>query len=179
MRLTCASNIDSGSTATPVSFEYVVRKPYLDVALDLPPLRAEGGILSKTSESSQFVEVPDPAVTDLAGHQGRLFGIAHGQPAPRRHPIRDVDKLLWPHLVEIVEEFALQQFGMKLSHSVDLVASDAGEIGHANIFLVMLVNDRHARNPRLVAGETLANLLQKPRINFVDDFQVARQQRTE
>ncbi|MNM92764.1 hypothetical protein D3C81_1051080 [compost metagenome] len=64
---------------------------------------------------------------------------------------------------------------MQLRHAVDGVTANARQMGHAHVALTMLADQREPRQPRFVAIETDAHLVQEARVDLVDDFQVARQ----
>ncbi len=81
----------------------VVGEPYFDVALHLCPVGAELRIVGELFELVKLVEVAQPSVADLAGHQGRLLGVGDAEPAARGDSIGDVEELLGPHFVEIAQ----------------------------------------------------------------------------
>ncbi len=65
---------------------------------------------------------------------------------------------------------------MQLGYAVDSVAAHAPEVGHAHITLTALVDQRKARDAAVIAPETDAHRVQKPRVDLVDDLQVPGQQ---
>ncbi len=68
---------------------------------------------------------------------------------------------------------------MQLGDAIDGVAADGGEVGHSHVLLVVIVDNRHALQASVVAGEALADLIEKAAIDLVDDLDVAGQQGTE
>ena len=64
---------------------------------------------------------------------------------------------------------------MQRGDAVDAVAADDGEVRHAHALLAVLVDERHAANAGLVAGERLLHLVEEAPVDLVDDLQVSRQ----
>ena len=134
----------------------------LVLGLDRLPLRLETGIGCQRLEALELVfQVRDPSIADSTGDERAQLRIAQHDPAPRRHAVGDVEELLRREPVEVAEHGLLEELGMERRHAVDRVTADAGEMGHAHVFLPGLVDrataaaavDRHpgyegARSPR-------------------------------
>jgi len=65
---------------------------------------------------------------------------------------------------------------MQRGDAVDGMAADAGEMRHAHAARARLADQRHARHPRVVAGEARPHFIEKTPVDLVDDFEMARQQ---
>ena len=68
---------------------------------------------------------------------------------------------------------------MQLSHTIDAVAADGGEVGHAHGACAGFVDERHAANARFVIWESRAYILKEPMINCIDNLHVAWQEPSE
>ena len=68
---------------------------------------------------------------------------------------------------------------MQLCHTVDGMAPDGGQVGHAHPPPAGLVDQGQAGHPGLVAEEAHPNLVQESLIDLVDDLHVAREQALE
>ena len=64
---------------------------------------------------------------------------------------------------------------MQGGDTVDGMRANGGKVGHAYIFLVVLVDERNARQEAVVAGALGANFIEEAAVDFVDDFKMARQ----
>ena len=151
----------------------------LVVLLDLAPPGAKLRVLSQWFQALELGQVLDPVRSDMLGDQIREPRIGKHHPAPRRNAVGLVAELLRPHFVEVLQDIALQQLRMKLRDAVDGVAADAGEVRHAHVTLSALVDQRHAGDPRIVAEEANAHLLEELRVDFLDDLQMPRQHAAE
>ena len=69
-----------------------------------------------------------------------------------------------------------QQVRMDLRDAVGAVRADDREVRHADVLVAALVDQAHARDPRIVAGEARAHLVEEPPVDLEDDLEVARQQ---
>ena len=125
-------------------------------ALDLAPLRAERRVVRERLElaaaRSRSLIQPSPIASRDQTRQPR---IAQHHPAARRHAVRLVAEPLRPQLVEVLQHVLLQQLRVQLRHAVDRVAADAREVRHAHVALAVLVDQRQAREPLLVAEKRM------------------------
>lgn len=55
---------------------------------------------------------------------------------------------------------------MQLRHTVDLAATDDGEVSHADLPGVALLDERHPGEPLAVAGELLLDCLQEDAVDY-------------
>jgi hypothetical protein len=116
-----------------------------------------------------------PTVADGVRDQLRESGIAKRDEAARGDAIGHVTEFLRPELGEIPHYGLLEQLGVKLRDAVDHVAANSREIRHAHVPRPAFIDERKSRNPSVVAGKFRAHVVKKSVIDFVDDFQVARQ----
>src|SRR5690242_17978069 len=58
------------------------------------------------------------------------------------------------------------------------MADDSGEVSHAYKTRTALIDNRHPREPLLIAGELRSDVFQEAVIDLVNDLEVARQQAT-
>ena len=116
-----------------------------------------------------------PTVADGVRDQLRESGIAKRDEASRGDAIGHVTEFLRPELGEIPHDGLLEQLGVKLRDAVDRVAGDSGEIRHAHVPRPAFIDERESRDPSVVAGKFRPHIVKKSAIDFVNDFQVARQ----
>jgi hypothetical protein len=124
-------------------------------------------------------QIGDPGFAELGGEDLRETGVALAKPASRRDAVRLVAELLRPQLREIAEQAILQDPAMELRDSVDVLASDDREVGHPDLLLRPLGDERHSAHARLVRRESRAYLVEEAPVDLVDDLEVARQDVTE
>ena len=65
---------------------------------------------------------------------------------------------------------------MQLRHAVDREAADDGQVGHADLGLVALLDQGHAPLARHVAGPARGDLGQEAGVDLVNDLEVTRQE---
>ena len=69
---------------------------------------------------------------------------------------------------------------MDRGHPVRAVRADNGQVGHANLAPAgTLLNEVDARHAAFVAWKAASNLVQQTTVDFIDDFQMARQHQLE
>jgi len=81
--------------------------------------------------------------------------------------------------VEVGQYVLFQQFGMQVGHAVDRVTAHTGEMRHAHVTLAAFVDERQARNARVVAEEAHACFVEKARVDLEDDLEMPGQQLAE
>lgn len=64
------------------------------------------------------------------------------------------------------------EFTVKLGNSIDLVATNAGQVGHAYVLRVTFLDERHSGKAFAVFGEFLLDLLQEVQVDVEDDLHV-------
>src|SRR5262249_9672854 len=116
-----------------------------------------------------------PSLADVPSDECAQFRVAQSEPAPRRHAVRDVEKLLRRYPVEVAEHRLLQELGMESGDTVDRVAAHAGEMGHAYVSASRFINQRKPSNELIVVRIALPDVIEKAAIDLVDDLQMAWQ----
>lgn len=112
----------------------VSSKPDLVGILNLLPLFLEFlviGIFLEFTEEREILE--EAEATDLTRNQLGESGICLVQPSSWSDPVGDVSELVGaedPH--KVLENRRLDEIRMQFCHSVNLVGTNDGEIGHAN-----------------------------------------------
>ena len=104
------------------------------------------------------------------------LGIALHQPAARGHSVGLVHELARGELREVPEQGLAEQARVQRGHAVDLVAANDGQMCHAHLRLAPLLDQAHAPHAILVVGERAAYLLEKARVDLVDDLEMPRQE---
>ncbi len=153
----------------------VAGETVLVAALDLAQPGEDGRVGGEFLEGTQLVQVVHPTVTHQRGEQVGKLRIGDHVPAAGGDPVGLVVELPGGHLVEVGHELLLDEFGVQGGHTVDAVAADNGEIGHADLALGLLLDEGHASQAGLIAGPPAADLLEELAIDLVDDLQVAGQ----
>src|ERR1700730_13935714 len=124
MRFTCTSNIESGSTATPVRpCAIPARSSLLERLIARQSLwnAASSANFSRSLRRARSLIHPSPMASQMSSHRR---GVVRGQPAAWRDAVGLVAELLGPQLVEILEYVLLQQLGMQVGDTVDRVAAN-------------------------------------------------------
>ena len=122
--------------------------------------------------------VTQPSPTRLV-EQPREPRVAQHHEAARRDAVGHVVEPLRPQLGEVVQHGLLQQRRVQRGDAVDGVAADGREVRHAHVLVAGLVDQRHPRDARVVAGIALPHLVEEAAVDLVDDLEVARQQAPE
>ena len=141
--------MESGSTAMPRDLVDVGGEALLVVVLDGAPLARELGVVSKGFELAQLLEVVNPTVAEARGDKASKARIGEDHPAARRDAVGFVAEFLGREVMEITEQARFEQLSMQRGDTVDGVAADDGEMGHADIAISALVDDGEAAQARL------------------------------
>ena len=80
---------------------------------------------------------------------------------------------------EVGHDGSLEQLRVNRRHAVGAVRADDGEVRHADLLRLALLDEAYARDPSVVAGETGANVVKEAAIDFVDDLELSRQHHLE
>ena len=67
---------------------------------------------------------------------------------------------------------------MQAGDSVDAMAADRREMGHAHEPLAGFIDERHPGQSSVVAGELSSNFIEKASVELVDDLQVTGKELT-
>src|SRR5262245_63257611 len=99
------------------------------------PVPLEVDVESQRLQTLEFVfQICYPSLADVPTDERAQFRVAEREPAPWRHTVGDVEKLLRRYPVEVAQHRLLQELGMESGDSVDRVAAHAGEVRHAHVF---------------------------------------------
>ncbi len=157
----------------------ILGEPALVGPLDLSPALPERRIVDVGLQPAQLVQVGQPAVADGLVEQRPQSRVGQRQEASRRHAVGHIAEPLRPQLVEVFEHTGFQQLRVQRRHTVDRVAADGGQVRHPHALAVVLADERHPRDPVLVAGEPRPHLVEEAVVDLVDDLQVPRQRLAE
>lgn len=75
---------------------------------------------------------------------------------------------------EVLEDSGLDQVGVQLGYTVDLVGTDAGKVCHTDHLGVRFFDDRDSAKHVAVLGEIALHILHELQIDVVDDLEMAR-----
>ena len=179
MRLTWMSKSAAGSTTMPVRSR--MRRASASLFARLTARHRSWKAASSASGSSarsRDRSVTQPSPTRLV-QELRQRRVAEHEEAARRDAVGHVVEALGPELREVPEHGLPQQLGMQRGNAVDRVAADGREVGHAHALLARLVDQRQARDARVVAGVRAPDLVEEAAVDLVDDLERPRQQAAE
>ena len=154
----------------------VVRQPCLVLSLDGSPPLTERGVVGQWCQGAQLGQVDHPARADRLVEECAQTGIGQTHESARGHTVGLVAETFRPHLVEVLENRGLHQFGMHRRDPIDGVAADGGQISHADVLVAVLADDRHPTHPRLITGKLGPYLIEEATVDLVDDLQVSGQE---
>ena len=145
----------------------------LVLVLDVENLTQHGLVVSKLFELSELVQVGDPGVrTRQASQQCRQARVALVEPAARGDSVGLVVEALRPDIVPVLQRFALNDFRVQGSHTVDGVRGVAGDPRHVD---AAVGNRRHVVNLALVEA-ALRQVFAEAAVNLTGDLQNAAEE---
>src|SRR6185369_1321560 len=124
----------------------------------------------KLQVSKLRLQITEPSGTQFRRDQLRLPGIAKGKPAAGGDAVGNVMEFLREQFVEVMQHCLFQKFGVQGSNTVDGMGTYTRQVGHAHVLVATLVDQRKARDARVVFRETDTRLVQKAPVYLVDDF---------
>ena len=98
------------------------------------------------------------------------------QPAAEGDAVGLVDDAVGEDLVQVAEHRLLDQFGMQRRDAIDLVRAEEGEMAHAHVAAVVLVDQRQRRQLAGIVQALGAQAVEMQGVDQIDDLHVARQQ---
>ena len=99
------------------------------------------------------------------------------EPPSRRNAVGHIGKFVWSiDLDKVFKDCGLDQVRVKLSYTIDLVASNGGEVGHLHHFRLGFFDDRNAPEHVAIVGELLLHHMKELRIDLVNDLEMSREQ---
>ena len=145
--------------------------------LDCLPVLAKTGIIRIRLEPVQLLQAGDPASIEVPADQHVESRVDHVQEAPRAHAVGDIVELLRPQFAEVSHDGGLEQAGVQGGDAVDGKAAHGGQVGHAHHMLrPAVIDQRQARDPPAIAGETHPDLVEEAVVDLVDDLHVPGKQ---
>ena len=144
-----------------------VGKLQLGLALGLAERVAKASVVGQRFEFAQLSEVGDPAVADGFGDRAGQGGVRQQQPAPRRDAIGFVAEALGKHLGQILDCRRAQQLGVNRGHAVGAVRADDRQVRHADVLRRPFLDQAHARDAALVAGEAGPDGIEQAAVDLV------------
>src|SRR5208283_6154520 len=81
--------------------------------------------------------------------------------------------------IEVTENIFLQQFRVKLCHTVNTVSTYTSQIGHPDIFFPSFVDQRHPSCAIVVSWVPSSDFFQKSVIDLENDFHMPGKKRAE
>ena len=179
MRLICVSKIVSGSTDLPGGGLEPVGEPHLGLALGRANRGAERLVSGQRLELLELVEIDDPAVADGVGDHRGERRIREQEEAPLRDAVGLVVEPVGEERGEVGHDGPLEQLRVNRRHAVGAVRADDGEVRHADLLRLALLDEAHARDASVIAGETGAHVVEEAAVDFVDDLELPRQHHLE
>ena len=122
----------------------VGREAVLVRLLDVVELLLELEVVGVGSKALELVEVREPALgSELGGDEVGETWVALEKPTTCGYAICDVRKAVRAHDVDKVVEHLLDQPRVELGHAVHAVGANDGEVRHADLLDVSLLNETH------------------------------------
>lgn len=151
-------------------------KLFLVLTLDFDESFLEVAISGIGHKLLEVLKRSDPFVntTEGVGEQLRQGRVAAVNPTTRRDTVGLVLELARIELIELAEDSGSQQVSVKLGDTVDGMRAYNGEVSHADLLGVALLNETHALNLLLVTGVLLSQLLQVNVVNEIDELEMTR-----
>src|SRR5262249_39569505 len=147
---------------------YQCRKVSLVRELHVTPVVLKRLVIRQWLQTSQLVEVEQPSVANGVGDKAGERAIADCYEAAGGHAVGHVTELLRPQLSEFVHHRLLEEIGVQPGDTVDAMAADRGEVGHAYESLAGFIDERHPGQSSTVIGERGSNFIEKASVDFVD-----------
>ena len=93
-------------------------------------------------------------------------------PSSWGHTVGLVLELAWIVGIPLAEDGLAKELGMKSSNSIDSVSTHDRHVGHADLLLSRLLDERHARDLVIVTWVLLLKVLNMEMVHKVDQFHV-------
>ena len=154
-------------------------EPHLGLALGSANGAAERLVFGQRLELLELLEIGDPAVADgVRDHPGERR-IREQEEAPLRDAVRLVVEPAREERGKVGHDGLREQVRVERRHTVGAVRADDGEVRHADLPRLALLDEAHARGSCLITGETRAHVVKEAAVDLVDDLEVPRQQHLE
>ena len=136
---------------------------------------AEHRIVGLGTQGFQSVQIASPTDSDTGIEQRGQPRIGLLQPAPWRDAVGDVVEALGKQSGVIGEDGIDHQLRMQGRNAVHPVRCDYRQRRHTHMADAAFIDQGDTFGQLLVVRETCAHIGQKPVVDVVDDFQMARQ----
>lgn len=149
--------------------------------LDLGPLLTEVGIVLVVLDLGQLGQILEEVLaTGLAGDELGEARVGLVEPSAGSDTVGDVGELVGAKdLNEVLEDGGLDEIGVQLSNTVDLVRTNNSQVSHADHLGLSLLNDGDATKHIAVLGELALDGLEEEQVDVVDELEVAGQEMLE
>ena len=135
----------------------------------------ESRLVRQGIQGAELVQLLLPAKSRHFIAQGGEGRIAAPNPAPRGHAVGDINKLTWPEGIETREEMRPQQTGVQFRHAIYVVRTYHGQVGHPHALNGTFLDDGKLGLLFVVARPAVVDLTKVTAVDFVDDFEVTRE----
>ncbi len=98
------------------------------------------------------------------------------EPTARGNAIGDIGHFARVNFIEIGKQMLFQQLAMQGGHAVDGMATDHCQVRHAHPSAMAFIDNGDAAQQIGIPREMVIHRVQEFVVNFVNDFQMARQQ---
>ena len=96
------------------------------------------------------------------------------KPSSRRDTVGHIRELIGSvYGDKVFEDGSFDKVGMKLSHTVDFVATNCSQVSHSHHFGIGFFNYRNAGKHIAVFGERLLDILEELHVDLVNNLQMA------
>ena len=133
-------------------------------------------IANERLELFELTQIGDPVTTDMITDQLGHGRVGMRNPTARSHTIGLVIELLRPEFIEVTEHPLLQQPGVQRGNTINGIAADNREVGHANHLYRALFDYRHALLPIDIARPAHRYVMNEARIHIVNNLHRPREQ---
>ena len=137
---------------------------------------AELGSSCKRLQVAELLQIGNPTVADRFRDQLGKRRVGLQQPAPRRDAVGLVVELCRPQFGEVAQHLLLEEPGVQLGHTVDRARAHIGQVRHADMLLVALLDNAHPLHPVDVERIPGSDLPHEAGVDLEDDLQVPGQQ---
>ena len=149
--------------------------------LDLGPLLTEVLVILVMLNLGQLSQVLEEVLaTGLAGDELGEARVGLVEPSAGSDTVGHVGELVGAEdLDEVLEDGGLDEIGVQLSNTVDLVRTNNSQVSHADHLGLGLLDDGDAGKHITILGELALDALEEEQVDVVDKLEVAGQEMLE
>lgn len=161
-----------GVDADTSSLQDVLGKSDLVGILNLCPLLLELLVIDKVLKLVEKGQVLQELVAaKLGGDELRESWVSLVQPSSWCDTVGDICELVWSvDLDKVLENGSLDQVGVKLSNTVDLVRANDCKVGHSYHLWLRFLDDGNSAEHVTILGKSSFDLLQEVQIDIINDL---------